>query len=355
MARFIGLCFGISLVAFLGGCAAGDELTFGPSPVLQATETQRSTDNRLLVLSSLREDAAGGVDAPVTWYDVTIAGFNFVDDQCTTYFNDLFKLRRRNEAAQSGLSAFNGTTNAILAATGSTTLSMVAVAQAFSLGSKLVDIHSDTFLYNLPPSETSQFVNEMQRAYRDGVELQRGAINSPMEAYHRIQGYLSLCLPQTIEARLVRHVSDAKAAAVGNVSGTDVDVVVSSPITLEEKAQRATRLAIIERPDVPLLRIDPAPKTAGSLNAFEQRLTRAQILQVQKVLCVKDVDGSWGASTRAAVVEFFNGAGTPREHIAQKGISDTDWETLFAEVAGRPDCKDRSENKSAFEFGKLAR
>ncbi|MCP4073832.1 MAG: hypothetical protein GY742_19210 [Hyphomicrobiales bacterium] len=324
-------------------------MSFGPSPVLQASQVAEYSNNRKLILSSLRNDAAGYVDASVTWYDVTLAGFNFVDDQCTLYFNHLFKLRRNSKAAKSGLTAFGATTNAILAVTGSSTLSMTAVAQAFGLASQLVDIHSDTFLYNLPPSETSQFVREMQRAYRDGVALQSGAITGPTVTYHKIQEYLNLCLPQTIEARLVKHVSDAKAVPVGNASGTAVDVVVGNPMTLEQKA----RLAVINNANVTLPIIIEPPKTQGSGNKFEEQLSRNKIGRIQKALCVVPVDFKWGPATRAAVVEFYNGVGQPRPHIAQTGITARDMPKLEKALLASPVCNAVGKHKSAFQLGQL--
>lgn len=307
-----------------------------------------SADNRALILASLTRDAAGPSATSVSWYEVTRAGFNFVDDQCTTYFNTLFKLRRKDDALKTGLNAFNATSNAILGVTGSSILTMTAVAQAFNLSYKLADIHSDTFLYNLPPSETSEFVRKMQRAYREGVALQASTVTNPTESYHRIQEYLSLCLPQTIEARLVEHVSDARAEPTIGRSGAEVAVILGSTVSATDKA----RLERINSADTRLQPVGPAPQVGGAISPFEKQLTSDQIGAIQEALCVK-VDRAWGAATRAAVVEFYNGAGDARPRIAQSGMAGADMVKLREAMRASPRCNAPNAHKSAFDLGKL--
>lgn len=343
-------CIFFSFIALLllSGCQGGDGAAFGPSPVLSGAEVRTSADNRALILASLTRDAAGPAGGSVSWYEVTRAGFNFVDDQCTTYFNTLFKLRRKDDALKSGLTAFNATSNAILGVTGSSILTMTAVAQAFNLSYKLSDIHSDTFLYNLPPSDTSEFVRKMQRAYRDGVALKPALIANPTESYHQIQEYLSLCLPQTIEARLVEHVADARAEPTVGRSGAEVGVIVGSATSATEKA----RLERIASAGTRLPTVTPPPSVAGHINPFEMQLGPSEIGAIQEALCVK-VDRAWGAGTRAALVEFYDGAGDPRPWIAQSGITGSDMVKLREAMRASPRCNAPNAHKSAFELGKL--
>lgn len=332
----------------LGGCQRADSAAFGPSPVLEATQVKTSVDNRALILTSLMRDAAGPAGTSASWYEVTRAGFNFVDDQCTTYFNTLFKLRRKDDAVKSGLTAFNATSNAILGVTGSSVLTMTAVAQAFSLSYKLADIHSDTFLHNLPPSETSEFVRKMQRAYRDGVAIQPSLVDNPTESYHRIQEYLSLCLPQTIEARIVEHVADARAEPTVGRSGAEVGVIVGSASSATEKV----RLERIGSAGTRLTTVTPPPAVTGNINPFEKQLGPGEIGAIQEALCVK-VDRVWGGATRAALVEFYNGAGDPRPRIAQSGMTGDDMVKLREAMQASPRCNAPNAHKSAFDLGKL--
>lgn len=332
----------------LSGCQGADGEAFGPAPVLNGAEVRTSVDNRALILASLMRDAGGPAGGTVSWYEVTRAGFNFVDDQCTTYFNTLFKLRRKDDALKSGLTAFNATSNAILGVTGSSILTMTAVAQAFNLSYKLADIHSDTFLYNLPPSETSEFVNKMQRAYRDGVALNPALVANPTESYHRIQEYLSLCLPQTIEARLVEHVADARAEPTVGRSGTEVGVIVGSAASATEKA----RLERVSSVGMRLPAVTPPPNLGGAATPFERQMGPAELGAIQEALCVK-VDRVWGAATRAALVEFYNGVGDPRPRIAQSGMTGSDMVKLREAMRESPRCNAPNGHKSAFELGKL--
>lgn len=341
----------IAASSLLGSCGRDAGLNSGLPPVLDAAHVEQSSANIHRILGALQQDASWGLSNSPTWYQVMRAGFNYVDDQCTTYFNRLFKFKRRIEARKSGLNAFSATTNAILSATDSSTLSMAVVAQAFGLGTKLLEIRGNRFLFNLPPSETSKFVGEMQRAYREGAATQVSTINTPTEVYHRIQGYLELCLPPTIEARLITHVANAQAAPVNSPSRGEVGIVVGSPLTVSEQASLATVNFSNDR----LRPLGDAPSVQGFKNSYEAQLTSTQIRELQTALCVKP-DGIWGATTRAAVVEFFNGAQDPRPDIARKGITSNDHSRIRHAMQSSRVCKTSGAggaHKSAFQLGKF--
>ena len=200
----------LALAPALTSCISSPAQRFvGLSPVLEADAVERSSGRVRRVMAALAQDAGGG-----SYYDVTEAGFNYIDDRCMEYFSELFYLNRRREATKAGLGAFDKTTSAILAATGAATLTMGVIAQAFGLASNLADIAAGTYLYQLPPATTLSFVKKLQGAYREAASAKRGQINSPATAYHIIQEYLSLCLPPVIEAKLVEHVADAAASPV---------------------------------------------------------------------------------------------------------------------------------------------
>lgn len=176
----------------LGGCNGAVNLADGIAPVLHGPSVEAASLNRSAVLDGLRRDAGyGGVEAE--WYDVTLAGFNYVDDACSAYFDRLFKLNRRKDAIRSTLSVGGQTTNAILFATKASQLSMAVVAQAFGLASSLTDIVSGTYLYQLPPATTKAFVSELSRAYRKGVDQQRSQIDTPAESYGFAATSISAC------------------------------------------------------------------------------------------------------------------------------------------------------------------
>jgi hypothetical protein len=293
-----------ALAPGLGACVTSPaQRHIGPSPVLDADAVVRSSNRIDRIMTALSQDAGGG-----SMYDVAEAGFNYVDDRCMEYFSELFYLNRRKEATKAGLGAFSQTSNAILAATGATGISMAIVAQAFGLASNLTDIAAGTYLYQLPPATTLTFVKKLQGAFRESAARQRSQVNSPATAYHLIQDYLSLCLPPTIEAKLIEHVSDATAvpargSSVANIElrvGTENEIERSSPVTIIREVSRP--LEKPAKPQAGSVKVQP-----NAVGAFETRLSRSRVAKIQKSLCVAPVNGVIDETTRVAVDEFFRG------------------------------------------------
>jgi hypothetical protein len=314
----------------------------GISPTLQAADVERASSDVRQILYALAADTGVGPERPDRWYLVAEAGFNYVDDRCSTYFYSLFRLNRRREAFKSSFGAFGQTTNAILQATGATTVSMTVVAQAFGLASAMTDIVAGTFLFELPPATTREFVSKLQRAYRTGAAEKRMAITTPTTAYHVIQDYLSLCLPPTIEARLIGHV--ATADAVPNLEpGANIDVLVGSKLPVPLRPVGSVR----ER----LPPVTPPPAQPLAKNATERRMPTWRVREVEIALCLRPT-GHVGPTLREAVVEFYRGRSGKawedtqglRDDILQVGITPRDW-TVLSDVADetkKMTCRQRS-------------
>ena len=105
------------LALSMGGCIGLEQRT-GPSPVIDGAAAYSASDNKAILLSALARDAGFRPGEPVDYYQVAEAGFNYVDDQCRSYFDELFFLNRGREQAKSGISAAGQTTAAILGVTG---------------------------------------------------------------------------------------------------------------------------------------------------------------------------------------------------------------------------------------------
>ena len=149
----------------------GLEKRYGIDPILDPVAVQTSSNNQIIILTALAQDANLGAVTPADWYQITEAGFNFVDDQCRLYFNELFFLNRDKERNKSLLIAGAATTAAILAATGGSKLSLEVVAQAFGFGGIANELVLGTYLYQLPPATTLGFVKEMQLAYAKAQQI----------------------------------------------------------------------------------------------------------------------------------------------------------------------------------------
>lgn len=317
----------------LTGCNGAVDLADGIGPVLSGPSVEESSLNRRGVLDGLRQDAGYG-GATFGWYDVTLAGFNYVDDACSAYFDRLFKLNRRKDAIRSTLSVGGQTTNAILFATEASQLSMAVVAQAFGLASSLTDIVSGTYLYQLPPATTKAFVSELSRAYRTGVDQQRSQIDTPAESYGHIRGYLDLCLPATIEASLVEHVSAAAAVPVPATGGGSVEIQVGSvrdPVVaaaLQEPRDVNTSL--------------PAQAPRRTISRFSELITTERLKLVQTLVCVPN-DGKPGPATDQAIRQFLLGRDALRPDIEATGINSSEIEMLTeeADLAAGKTCAER--------------
>lgn len=191
----------------------------GLKPIIDANSVQAASANTNLVVAALSTDAGLLPGEPVDYYLVALAGFNYVDDQCRQYFDELFFINRGREQAKSGLAAVGQTTAAVLGVTGASATSLAVVAQAFGFGISATDVIAGTYLYSLPPATTQGFVQKLQSAFRDGAAQRRAAINSAPAAYYVIQRYLELCLPPRIEAEITKQISAAGAVDVRRGNG----------------------------------------------------------------------------------------------------------------------------------------
>jgi hypothetical protein len=335
----------VSACLILSGCNGVDGLADGISPVLDGPSVQNASSNRMLVLDGLRQDAGYG-NHSASWYDVTVSGFNYVDDACSQYFDHLFKLNRKRDAARSALSVTGQTSNAILFAAGATQLSMSIVAQAFGLTSSLTDIVTGTYLYQLPPATTKAFVAKLALAYREGAAEKSADIDSPSVAYGYIRGYLDLCLPATIEGALVDHIGSAKAVPVPTGAASGVSIRVASD-NAPEVAAALQEPASVTDPLPPVL-VVPKPKSPSELIS-SQRLKR-----IQKTLCVKD-DGTPGPASDAAIKQFFLARGPLRPDVDEIPITAREIDILMEAVTLANDrtCAERGV-ADAFEAGKLS-
>lgn len=334
----------------LTGCV-GDPATskFAMSSTISAEEIEKSSDRIERIMVALARDSGGS-----SYYEMTEAGFNFVDDRCMIYFNQLFHLNRRRDAAKAGLNAFGQTTNAILTATGASALSMAVVTQAFGLASNLSDIVAGTYLYQLPPATTLSFVRKLQGAYREAAYQKRAQVNSRTTAYHLIQEYLSLCLPPVIEAKLVEHVADAAAEPNSGGSISNIKIRVES----ERNVERAVVADAIERADSPLPKPEGPVLPKWAKNQIEAGLKASEINAFQRQLCVPEADRI-DDTTRAAMDEFFTGvtAANPARvfrSVRESGITGSQLEFLRKAVRMFGAICNPANGDSAKEFGKLA-
>ncbi|UDL89434.1 hypothetical protein LGH82_30985 [Mesorhizobium sp. PAMC28654] len=297
-------CLLLPIFVLLAGCIGGPESV---DKSFTATRVVSESAKVKTILNALAVDANYS-GRSYTMYDVTQAGFNFVDTQCMAYLQGLADLDSNRRALKQTLGGFGQTTGAILGVTGAGALSMAVVAQAFGLAQGLTDVYADRFLHSMPPGSTEQFVRKLMDAYRNGTADRRSLIDSGPAAYHEIQSYLRLCMPVEIEARIVDHISDSSAIPVPGNGATQV--VVGSPVTTEQKAVRDA-VRPIEKATDKLPSVRPVQAgLPGAIGTVEKGIDRYQLNEIQATFCVSEKGtGVWDGATRKAIFDILGADG----------------------------------------------
>lgn len=321
-AKLLARTLSVGLALILAGCSSFGVTPQPLSPTLVPAEVERASSDYERILVALAGDSNITVRSSADWYRVVQRGYIFVRGRCNEYFTRLHSFDRDTRAFQTGLDAFRQTADAILAVTGATKLTMTVVSQAFGLTSSMTRTVADSYLYTLPPAPTRDFVFKMLDAYQDESALTQAAVTTPEEAYMRVQGFLDLCLPVTIEANLLGHVNNSVATAEGGRSGSTVQVHVGSTDTVRMLK------SLIDDPDT---RMTPIPGSPNDPFPYEQNIKPWQWAEVQRAICA-NVDGDPGPATHVAIAEFFEGYGQPDPAIATRGVTPVQMDVLFKAV-----------------------
>lgn len=272
-------CAAISICAIVGlsGCKSslfnGDR---GPQPILSPDEVVPASAKANLIIDALERDNGINENSPSAYYDIAVAGFNFIDDQCNAYFDHLFFLDRERNTVKTILNSANATSGAILGITKAGSVTLEVVAQAFGFASAATDAAAGTFLYQLPPATTLGFVSRQQTAFRIGVADQQSHhyIHTRQDAYHFLQQYLAICLPPTIEAELVKQISGSKSAPDRDVAPGSMAVVTGSapptsvPVVRQNNDAAKSSARLIHRANAPIpvvVRPTPPPEAEGKV------------------------------------------------------------------------------------------
>jgi hypothetical protein len=185
---------------------------YGPNPVLDPTVVQIATERQVEVLKALAIGANFEFPPPSNqkdyWYNLTLVGFNVVQDQCTQYMEDLFGWERKRNRTKDILALTAATTAAVLGVTNASKQSIVLTAQAFGFASGAWTILADSYLYKLSPNTINSIEEKLQQAYRTTTAARRADIDNGATAYQYIRGYVALCLPVTIEYKVSEYLAN---------------------------------------------------------------------------------------------------------------------------------------------------
>ncbi len=188
---------------------------YGPSPTISESAAKQSANAQKEIVASFLKVTDTNKDAHPDYFAATLAGYNFVDEQCDAYLQALYVLDRERDSAKTSIDAVGQVTSAILGFIPASKLTMSIVTQAFGLGGQFTDDLFKGYLYGKSPGMISHVVDITRNKYRDETsaakeDIQNGGV--PL-AYAHIRGYLKLCLPSTISASIETAISGADATA----------------------------------------------------------------------------------------------------------------------------------------------
>ncbi|MER8855629.1 hypothetical protein NKH94_29285 [Mesorhizobium australicum] len=267
---------------------------------MRPSDASRSTTDYIQVRNTFIRRAGYATGSSVDWYEVTVAGFGYVDEQCSQYLGDLYQIRRGRDHIKNQLAAIASTSNAVLGLTGAGMVAISTTAAAFGLASQMTENASAALLYSMDPSDIDGLLRSQMQAYRNGVAAQRATYTSPNVAMEAVRGYLNLCLPVSIEAQIKAAIQNTVYVATPSNFGVPglSRVQSGSPVVGIPSVQDL-------RENKKIVRVPPPSPNSLALNIMvgDLAVTRDQAILMQKKLCVgADGDlGKTGSRTRMAI------------------------------------------------------
>jgi hypothetical protein len=205
---------------------------YGPQPVVGYTDLKTSTDNSLDVMQTLLLRTG---NPSSTWADVMMAGFTYVDEKCSAYLKDIFVLSREKSRIVSGITFADKAAGAILTASHASATALAVTAQSFGLGENLSGAFFDSYLFSVDPGHIVGLVQKTQAAYKKAALTNKDKVTTWNDAYQQIQGYLSLCLPPTIDATIAGLIAGAEATPTTLKPVKQASAASSSQVTVSSK------------------------------------------------------------------------------------------------------------------------
>lgn len=164
---------------------------------------------------------AGVCSAPVpglTPAGYTIAGFDFVDEQCGIFFDGIVELAKNSRYASSSIATANTQAALIMAAVDTATKSIAIVAASSELARKLIDGYAAEYAFSPYALEVRQLVVDALSAYRANSDtdaaFNRLQTMPPGDAFcfanNIVRNYAKICTIANVEALARQAVANSK-------------------------------------------------------------------------------------------------------------------------------------------------
>ncbi|WP_315838356.1 hypothetical protein [Bradyrhizobium prioriisuperbiae] len=164
---------------------------------------------------------AGVCSAPVpdlTPTGYTIAGFDFVDEQCGVFFDGIVELAKNSRYASSSIATANTQAALIMAAVDAATKSIAIVAASSELARKLIDGYAAEYAFSPYALEVRQLVVDALSAYRADSKTDEAVRTlqalPPGDAFclanNIVRNYAKICTIANVEALARQAVANSK-------------------------------------------------------------------------------------------------------------------------------------------------
>ncbi|MER2605407.1 MAG: hypothetical protein ABTQ29_06225 [Siculibacillus sp.] len=208
---------------------------WGPGPTIAVEDVDVKLRRQAAVMDWLsaaaqRRDAS--LSGAALWYEATLLGFNYVDEECSEYLRLNFRLSRMQKRDKGVLELLSKNSSGLLSAARVADPTITTVAAALGLGAQLTDVWLEGYLFSMEPNIVFRTVTKLQNGYRAEVERKRATVASAATAHRVIQSYYTLCFPQTIEAKMSEYLSQSvseaePAPSVRSLTGTGAGSVTT--------------------------------------------------------------------------------------------------------------------------------
>jgi hypothetical protein len=152
-------------------------------------------------------------------------GIQYVDVRCQNYLDALDRFNRAKKTVRSEIGLLDTATIGAMGALDSAAKSLAIAGLAFGLAEGTVDNLGGSVLYDMEPGDVSDLVRKTMASYESA--LPAGGYTNRISALRALQGYVSLCLPTTIESQV------AAAVKTANVTTTPGNATTGAPPTTQ--------------------------------------------------------------------------------------------------------------------------
>lgn len=370
----------IGLALVLGGCAQNMLLPNQMTPDIVTSSTAQRAEGpaRYFGAMCLRAGVSTfevaqdeprcdieDVSVEEKWLSVVAAALNDIDERCDTYLHALDQARRDRTAFRRKLLSVSSATNIIVSQTQSNGAKALAIVEeAFGFVTGTMNNYYSRLILETDKSSVETLVRKLRNAYRAKFDLvTRGMIYGFPGSFYVVKGYLRLCLPATIEAEINSTIDSTQYDNVSRFTAGEVRnplLAVLDAIPGLERAGSApakgngshgggTQPPITDPPITkPPVVVDPDPTISPFIGATEQSIRISEARQIQRSICVKNIDGQFGRTgsetrrkiriAKRAIRRFLfeKGSASEARRLIDNNFIGTQTELNF--LTGMPDC-----------------